>query len=341
MTNKKNIKKILILGGAGFIGLNLSKHILKNTNYIVTIADNFSRGKKDSDVSNLITNENINLIEADLTKSETFSLLEKDYDQCYMLASVVGVDNALSQPSEVIRINTSIILNTLEWLKDTKLKKVIFSSTSENYAGTVDKFDYKVPTDENVPLTISDISHPRYTYAVTKMLGESGFLNYSNKYDFDCTILRYHNVYGPRMGFNHVIPNLIKRFIDKETPFQMYGHNQTRSFCFISDAVEGTFQAMESKNTSGEIYHIGTSDEITIEELIKEVGTHFNYSGNYDAAPSFPGSTYRRCPDISKATSSFLFKPKISLKIGLKKTLKWYLNYYEEENHNSEQECKN
>ena len=162
-----------------------------------------------------------------------------------------------------------------------------------------------------------------------KILGESGFLNYSKKYDFNSTVIRYHNVYGPRMGFKHVIPHLAERFLKKESPFKIYGPKQTRSFCYIDDAVIGTVQAMESEKSKGEIFHIGSKDEISIETLTKKAGVFFNYSGNYVNAEPFPGSTHRRCPDISKAKTYFNYKPKVSWQDGLKKTLGWYKVFFE------------
>lgn len=322
-------KKVLLLGGAGFIGLNISKHLAENTTYSITIADNFSRGKKDEYLVSLLENERISLIEGDFTVPATYDQLEQDYDYVYMLASVVGVNNTLEIPHEIIRINTALIYNTLEWLKRSTVKKVLFTSTSECYAGTIDAFGYKVPTPEDIPLTIQDIGHPRFTYAVTKMLGESGFLNYSRKCGFECTIVRYHNVFGPRMGFKHVIPHLAQRFLANENPFLVYGHDQTRSFCYITDAVEGTVLAMEDANSNGEIYHIGTMDEITIAELIKEAGAFFNYNGVYENAPTYPGSVARRCPDITKAREKLGFNPKVGWKNGLHLTLEWYRSFFE------------
>ena len=223
-----------------------------------------------------------------------------------------------------------LILNSLEWLKNGGSKNVVFTSTSENYAGTIDKFGYIVPTPEDIPLSILDISHPRYSYAVTKILGESGFLNYAKSYDFNCTIIRYHNVIGPRMGFKHVIPHLAERFLlKKEDPFLMYGHDQTRAFCHISDAVKGTILAAESDQSNGEIFHIGSDIEITIEQLIKEAGKFFNFNGSYEIAPTFPGSTKRRCPDISKARKLLGYSPKVDWQDSLKETLEWYKNFFE------------
>ena len=178
-------KKVLILGGAGFIGLNIAKYLLETTEYKITIADNLFRGKKDDYLNSIISNSRCNLIEGDFSDFKTYDLLENDYDYFYMLASVVGVNNTLEIPHEIIRINSLLIINTLEWLKHSSVKKVLFTSTSEAYAGTIDEFGFKIPTPENIPLTISDISHPRFTYAVTKMLGESGFLNYSRIFNFN------------------------------------------------------------------------------------------------------------------------------------------------------------
>lgn len=321
--------KVLIIGGAGFIGYNIANYLLENRNYQITIADNLSRGQMDEYLTQFVAKEDVEFIEGDFTNPDTFNLLENEYKYVYMLASVVGVDNVLEAPHEVIRINTSLILNTLEWLKKSQVEKVVFTSTSENYAGTIDYFNFKIPTAEDVPLTIVDISHPRYAYAVTKILGESSFLNYSNHSDFDCSIVRYHNVIGPRMGFKHVIPHLVERFlVKKENPFLIYGHSQTRAFCYISDAVEGTILAMESEKSNGEIYHIGTEEEISIDQLVRETGSYFNFKGSYENAPTFPGSTQRRCPDIKKAFQDLGYQPKIPWKEGLISTIKWYEDFY-------------
>ena len=321
-------KKVLIIGGAGFVGYNLLKTLSKKNVYDLSLADNFSRGRMDEDLSSLVKKYNINVIQADFTIPESFNLLDTEYDQLYMLAAVVGVNNTLEMPHEVIRINTSLVYNTLEWTKKAKVKKILYTSTSECYAGTIEAFGYKIPTPEDIPLCVDDIGHPRFTYAVTKMLGESGFLNYSKEIGFECTIVRYHNAFGPRMGFKHVIPHLVQRFLSNESPFKIYGYDQTRSFSYISDSVDGTILAMENDNSNGQIYHIGSSEEITIEELIKETGRLLKFRGKYENAPTFPGSVSRRCPDITKAKKQLGFNPKVSWKEGLKETVKWYENFY-------------
>ncbi len=322
------MKKVLLLGGAGFIGFSIAKNLAEKGGYKITIADNFFRagGKIDSSLKELVDENDIRIVSGDFTESNYFLELEKDYDYVYMLASVVGVDYVNKIPHEIIRINTALIYNTLEWLRGSKCGKVVFTSTSECYAGTVEAFDYQIPTSEDVPLTIQDITHPRFTYAVTKMLGESGFIQYANKLDFECTIVRYHNVYGQRMGFKHVIPHLAQRFLNGENPFKIYGADQTRAFNYIDDAVSGTVLAME-KGGNGEIYHIGTQEEITIKELIQYTGEIMGFKGEYIDAPTYPGSVARRCPDISKARKDLGYEPKVSWKDGLKETINWYVDY--------------
>lgn len=318
--------KTLLLGGGGFIGCAIAEHLISCGSYKLTIADNFFRqgGEPDQHIKDL-EKSGVKIVSGDFTDPRSFDALDH-YDQVYMLASVVGVDYVNSIPHEIIRINSMLILNTLEWIKTRGCGRALFSSTSEAYAGAVEQFDYRIPTSEEVPLVIKDISHPRFTYAVTKMLGESGFLNYGKMLNFDSVIVRYHNVYGPRMGFKHVIPHLAQRFTVGERPFKIYGHDQTRSFNFIEDAVAGTVLAME-KGIAGNIYHIGDTTEITIEELVRFVGEIFNFDGSYENAPTYSGSVARRCPDIKKAHKDLGYTPIVGWEDGVEKTIDWYRDY--------------
>ena len=276
------MKKALIIGGGGFIGSSITQFLLEQRKYNVDVVDNFSRSS--SGKSQLLEkhrdSDRLKIVNTDLTILENFDQLDRDYDYVFMLAAMVGVDKVNAIPHEVIRVNSMLLLNTLEWLRASSCGRVVFSSTSEAYAGTIEAFGYDVPTNESVPLTVEDVGHPRFTYAITKMLGESGFINYARQGYFDAVVVRYHNVYGPNMGFRHVIPHLVERFKKNETPFQIYGHDQTRAFNYIDDAVIGTVLAVE-KGTNQDIYHIGDNDEISIETLVRFVGELLNYTGNY------------------------------------------------------------
>jgi UDP-glucose 4-epimerase len=325
-------RKVFILGGGGFIGFAMVRILAARGGYDITIGDNFIRKQDDEETMQFIADHGIRLIRGDFSDPAQFDRLDDAYDDFYMLASMIGVNNTLEMPHEIIRMNTALIFNSLEWLKRVKVRNVLFTSTSECYSGTTDRFGYAIPTPEEVPLCIDPIDHPRFTYAVTKMLGESGFMNYGRMLGFNCRIIRYSNVFGPRMGFKHVIPHLVERFLDGESPYKIYGASQTRSFCYIEDGALGTIQAMEYEATPLEIFHIGAKEEITIEQLVRETGRYFGYDGPYEVAPTYPGSVERRCPDISKAQRLLGYAPKIDWCDGLKLTLDWYVRYYKEQN---------
>ncbi|MBU6191064.1 MAG: NAD-dependent epimerase/dehydratase family protein, partial [Betaproteobacteria bacterium] len=320
-------KKVLILGGAGFVGMHLAKFIAQHREHELTIADH-AFGRNAAEYFTPQQLDRVRFVQGDFSQAAAFDQFDTDYDHFYMLASVVGVNPTLESPEEVLRINTLLILNSLEWLKRSRVKKALFSSTSEAYSGTTEVFDYPVPTDETVPLCIQDVSQPRFSYAITKIFGESAFLNYARKFDFDATVVRYHNAFGPDMGFKHVIPHLVERFLKKENPFKIYGHDQTRAFSFIDDSVEGTVLAMESEQSNGGIFHLGSSVEISIETLVRAVGDILGFEGEYEMAPTYPGSVSRRCPDISKARRVLGYDPKVDWATGLRRTVDWYVAYF-------------
>lgn len=322
------MKKILILGGGGFIGINLAKHLYSVEGIHVTIADNVISRDIESYLS-LYDRNSFEIVLDDFSSLDAYQKLGIDYDQVYVLAAIVGVNPTLESPEKVIEINTKIILNCLEWLKRCKKIKVVFTSTSEVYAGAIDSFKYPVPTDELVPVCISNIGDKRFTYAVTKIMGESAFLSYARKYQFNIVVVRYHNVFGSDMGFKHVIPHLVERFLKGESPFLIYGHDQTRAFSYVDDAVKGTILAMNKEGISGEIFHIGSEEEISIERLTKTVGKMMGYTGGYEYAPSYPGSVARRCPDINKAKKLLGYQPITPWESGLKSTVDWYVKYFE------------
>jgi len=231
--------KVLILGGAGFIGFNLTRHLAQNPDNHVQIVDNLSRGESDRDfVQFLENNPQVDFLTADLARPESFHKLDGPFDQVYLLAGIIGVRNVEANPARVIHTNTAIIMNTLEWLREVGCGRLLFASTSETYAGSVESGMAAIPTAEEVPLVIEDIQHPRATYALSKMVGEAAITHYSQAFGFEAVIVRYHNVYGPRMGFDHVVPELMQRINEKTDPLPVYGMEQTRAFCYVSDAVE-------------------------------------------------------------------------------------------------------
>ncbi|MEK9722444.1 MAG: NAD-dependent epimerase/dehydratase family protein [Rhodospirillaceae bacterium] len=323
-----NHAKVLVLGAAGFIGYGITRFLAMRGAHDLTVVDDFSTGVRDEEFEALCSEHGIRIVNADLSTPLGFHEIEEQYDHVYVMASVVGVNRCIEEPDEVIRINTGIIQNTTEWMRRNRPGRVLFASSSENYAATTDLLGYAVPTPEEVPLAIADTRHPRFTYAVTKILGESAFFAYGQRLGIHATVVRYQNTYGPRMGFKHAIPHIIERIFRGEDPVRIYGHDQTRAFTYRDDAVQGTVLAMESEASNQQVYHVGTTDEITIDSLTRAIGRLMGYSGEYVAAPTYPGSVSRRCPDISKAARELGYTPSITLEDGLSRTIGWYSAFF-------------
>ncbi len=318
--------KILLIGGAGFIGYHLAYRLSASPDNQIVVCDDLSRGKMDRDFSDFLSqSDNVHFIKADLTDPGQFQKLDDDYDYVYMLAAIVGVRYTSEIPHKVIRVNSLLTINTLDWMAGSRCRKILFASTSETYAGAVNRGYAPIPTPEDVPLMIDDIHNSRYTYAITKILGESAFINYARVHGFEASIVRYHNVYGPRMGWEHVIPEFILRILDRESPFKVYGADHTRSFCYVSDAVSATIEVMESQGANLEIFNVGNDrEEIRIGDLLQKMLKIAGYDPQIEIHEAPPGSVKRRCPDISKLRSVLEFQPRVTLDEGLKATYSWY-----------------
>ena len=325
------MKNILVTGGAGFIAFYISK-FLSNSSDNITIIDNFTRNAADIEFENLIKKDNVRFIKADMTKKDFIKELDSKYDEIYHLAAINGTKYFYSKPYEVLRVNIVALMNILEWVNEQNTGKFIFTSSSEAYSGTIssfgDQFDF-VPTSEDVPLAINDIFNERFSYGGSKLVGELLTINYFKKIKVPYSIIRYHNIYGPRMGFEHVIPEFCKRIYDNEKPFKVFGGEDTRAFCFIDDAVEATVKVMRNSSCDNEVLHIGNSkEEIKITELALKI---IELSGSdaklkIEEAPA--GSVKRRCPNTTKLHEFTGFDAETSLNVGVKKSLDWYLEAY-------------
>jgi len=321
--------KVLITGGAGFIGFHLAKH-LSNQNYNLTLLDNFERGKEDEEFKELIKKDNVSFIKADITKPEAFDKLQ-DYDQIYHLAAINGTENFYNIPDKVLKVGILGTLNVLDWFTKQQKGKLLFSSSSEAYAGTLKllKDKFPIPTPEDVPLVVDDPKNLRWSYGASKILSEVAMHSYAKAKDMkNFVIIRYHNIYGERMGREHVIPQFIGRIMKKEDPFKIFGGQETRTFCYIGDAVRATQLVMESKETNGKTIHIGRSDdEIKIINLAKKLFEITKFNPEIEIKPAPEGSVIRRCPDTTKLMN-LGFKAEINLSEGLKKTYEWYKDNY-------------
>jgi len=317
-------RRVLILGGAGFIGYHLARHLADEGAGAITLVDNLSRGRIDHDLSGLLE-RGIELVRADLTDPTAWAGLTATWDQVYMLAAVVGVRNVVTDPGRVIDVNTRSVLNLVDWL--TPLAGIVFfASTSEAYAGAVHG-TLPIPTPEDVPLSVGAIENPRFAYAASKILGEAAVIHGARARRVPYIVGRFHNVYGPRMGFDHVVPELSQRALAREDPFKVYGLEQRRAFCYVTDAVEAMTRLMEAPRAAGQIVNIGNAEEVSIERLVDIVLRLAEFAPAIERRPAPAGSPSRRCPDISRLRALTGFAPKVDLESGVRLTFAWYRDH--------------
>lgn len=323
------MSRILITGGAGFIGYNISKILSENRKNQIDIVDNLFKGKYDSEFEDLIEKDNVNFFNLDLTDLNVYSQIESCYDQVYHLAAVVGVKNVMENPVQTLKVNSISTIYLLEHIKEMKNNpKLLFTSSCENYAGAVQKFDIKIPTGEDVPLCINDVYNPRWTYAASKILGEIACLHYSKLYNFRTTIVRYHNIYGPRMGIYHVIPEFILRLKKNQAQMEMYGGYQFRSFCFVTDAAKMTIKLMNDFQADSKVVNVGGEEFIQISDIAKTLSNIMGISPEFIEKNAPEGSVDKRMPDLNLIKDLGNYISEVPFIQGLKETFDWYNNHY-------------
>ena len=304
-------KKYLITGGLGFLGKAITKNLIEQNNSVI-IVDNQFRHK---DVKKLNYN-NCKIYNIDIRNKTLLSKVAKNVDAVIHLAAINGTNYFYEQPLLVLEVALKGIINILEICEKKKIPEFFLASSSEVYHNAP-----YIPADEKVPLIIPDPMNPRYTYSAGKIISEIMLLNTNFFERF--VIFRPHNVYGPNMGYNHVIPEIIMKLMNAKKNLVIQGSgNHTRSFCYIDDFVSG-FNILLKKAKNKNIYNIGTQDEIKIIGLIKKLIKISNKKLTIKNTKEKLGSPSKRCPDIRKI-SKLGFKPQINLDVGLKTTFEWY-----------------
>lgn len=317
------MKRILITGGAGFIGYHLACALAADPAQEVWLIDNLQRGQLDADLQALIARPNVVFQNADLTRPESLSDLPRDMAEIYHLAAMVGVKHCMQQPGKVLQTNLQMTQNLIAWASRCDFPRLLFASTSEIYAGGYSSGILPVPTPEDIPICIEDLRNPRFSYAVSKIAGEQ-LIRFLAPEAYDFKIVRFHNIYGPRMGFAHVIPEVLRRIQAGETPFQAYGAEQTRAFCYVTDAVAQLQAVMQHSGNADPVFHLGNaSEEIQILDLLQKLFALSDYSAPLVIQPAPPGSVDRRCPDLSRLLQ--IWQPHWTpLDEGLALTRAWY-----------------
>lgn len=326
MTSHKNKKRILVTGGAGFIGFNIAKILAKVESQEITIIDDLSKGTIDKPFNELLERKNVEFRQLDLAKEESWHCVSTDFDQIYHLAAVVGVRKVMAEPVDTLRVNVLSTLYLLEYVSKLKRKpKILFASSCENYASTVSIYGAELPTPENIPLCIEDPFNPRWTYACSKILGEIACIQYSQRYGFDAAIVRYHNIYGPRMGTDHVIPHFILRMKEQQETFDIFGGDQYRTFCFVDDAAQMTINLMNTREANGKVVNVGDDhNHIRIDALARMLFEAKGIDPVIEEQGAPDGSVMDRKPDLRLLRELDCDVRPTPLAHGLKEALLWY-----------------
>lgn len=308
------MKKVLITGGAGFLGSHLCKTFLKN-NYKVECADNLGSGRIEN-IQELIKNPDFKFVETDITKN--LNNLSKS-DLILHFASRASPRDYQTNSFETMTANSIGTFNLLKKANKDKAR-FVFASTSEVY-GQADEF----PTPETYYGYVNSFG-PRSCYDESKRFGESLCYEFIHKFGLDARIIRIFNTYGPNMKFNdgRVITNFIHQALNNEK-LTIYGDgSQTRSFCYVSDLIKGIIKISELEDLNGEVINLGNPAEISIRALASKIISLTNSKSETVFKPLPKDDPIRRVPDISKAKKLLNWKPKIILEKGLNKTIKWF-----------------
>ncbi|MCP5142585.1 MAG: NAD-dependent epimerase/dehydratase family protein [Chromatiales bacterium] len=316
------MSRILVTGAAGFLGYALAKRFADDPANQVIAVDNFTRGEEDALFDDLIRRENVTFHAIDLTRQTEVEKLPADVDYVYHLAALNGTQNFYERPFEVVKCCTLPTIFLIDHYKATPLKRFVYAGSSEAYASTVTRFGWEVPTAEEVPVSIDDVSNSRWSYGGSKIHGEVATINGCRNFDLPYSIIRYHNAYGPRMGDKHVIPDFFERA--KNGVYELYGYEDTRSFMYVDDVIDATVLVGESDSTRNETVNVGSEDEITILDLGKAMMESIGVDAEIKLFPSPKGSVKRRAPNVAKLKRLTGFEARWALRDGLARAREWY-----------------
>ena len=318
-----SLKTYTVTGGTGFIGRALVERLVRE-GHRVRVLDDDSRGaaRKLGDTAGAIE-----LFTGDVRDPASVKKAVHGADCVCHLAYVNGTEFFYSKPDLVLEVAVKGMINVLDACIEHRVREFVLASSSEVYQTSA-----VVPTPENVPLSVPDVLNPRYSYGGGKIISELLLINYGRKFFDRAVVFRPHNVYGPDMGQEHVIPQFVMRMAALvaghrkgpdviDFPIQGTGR-ETRAFVYISDLIDGVLRVIERGEHLG-IYHIGTESETTVANLAHEIARCFGREIRLVPGELRPGGPLRRCPDISRMRG-LGYQPRVSLREGLETTVDWY-----------------
>jgi len=309
--------KILITGGAGFIGSSLAERLLNRTNHQVVVVDNLLTG--DTRRLDNIKSDSLGFIKADCNNFQDISsvMLAYKFDYVFHYAAVVGVQRTLDNPKMVLD-DIIGIKNVLDLCKNTDVKRVFFASSSEVYGEPIEHPQNEATTPLN----------SRLPYAVVKNVGEAFLRSYKQEFDLDYTIFRFFNTYGPKQSTDFVMSKFIAA-ASKDEDITIFGDGlQTRTFCFVDDNIDACLSSFEHGHYINDTVNIGNDFEVTVLQLAKII---IDVTGSKSKLIHLPalkeGDMKKRKPDIEKMRK-LLGRDLLPIQEGVKRILENGIKFY-------------
>jgi UDP-glucose 4-epimerase len=319
------MKKVTITGGGGFIGAYLAKEMVRQ-GWHVSIIDSCIRGdlSRLDDIRDIIEVHDI-----DIRNEYSVQKAVLGSDLVIHLAAINGTENFYNQPELVLDVGLRGMLSVVSACQKSDVPDLIVASSAEVY-----QTPSKIPTPEEIPLMLPDSINPRYSYGGSKIVSELIAFNYGREHFRRLQVFRPHNVYGPDMGWKHVVPQFISKIIlssktdDGKKILNIQGNGkETRAFCYVDDIVDGILK-MYNLGEHRSVYHIGNDHEIKMLDLADEIALSLNQKIEVITSEAAIGGTNRRCPDLSKMRL-LGYSPKVNLNEGIKKTVDWYVENFD------------
>jgi nucleoside-diphosphate-sugar epimerase len=314
----KRFSKVLVTGGAGFIGSHIVDRLVAD-GVETTVIDDMSSGKMEN-LAKCTGKRNFHFVKGDIRDWIFLKNVVKDVDAVFHEAALVSVARSIKEPLLTNEINDAGTLNVLKAASDCGVKRVVFASSASVYGNTECR-----RVDENVSV------NPMSPYAVSKLAGEFYAKYFYSVRDLETVSLRCFNAYGPRQSldprssYSGVISIFINRLFLNSSPRIFGDGEQTRDFVFVEDIVEANMLALNSKNAPGQVFNVGSGKSVSINqvaETLKQVLCRTSLENKY--ADMQPGDIRYSCADIGKARKMLRFEPRFSFDEGIRELVKWY-----------------
>ncbi len=312
---EKKVSKVLVTGGAGFIGSNLTEALLKK-GHRVRVLDNFSSGKKE----NLIFNERystLETIEGDIRDLTLCQRVMKDIEYVFHQAALPSVQRSIEDPLNSNSVNVEGTLNILISARDAGVKKVIYASSSSIYGDTP-----TLPKKEDMP------PNPLSPYALQKYVGEKYCSLFFQLYGLETISLRYFNIFGPKQDPTSIYSAVIPKFIDalvKGNPPIIFGDGeQSRDFTYIDNVVQANLLAMATDHLNGEVVNIACGKRISLKQLLTILKDILGSKGRPEYQEARIGDVKHSLADIGKGKKLLNYVPQVETEVGLKRTAEFF-----------------